>query len=1161
MARRDCILLTLSKLNYFTMGQKYRHLYHIGILLTVCTVMLTIPSCIDELYDLKNGISSEMVLGGDSLAVPLGSTDTIRLSDFLSTDDIKMLKTMENGGYGLTMKDSISVDVPKIDQASLKIDDQVFTQKKSVSFGEISMENFEIPAVSKTDTIDLNMSNISMAKFEIEPISSVETFTTKMSEYKLLSLNIPDTTVYGGTNNMLIDLTLPGNPGGSVEVPLPNPASPANVNTSNSINYRLKVPEGISNIDKIDLSDAPNALFVISIELVGADDILTAGTVMPDLTINPSDLFDFDIAQPNGIKFGPSEALTKANKYKVSKSLDINAFNINNEPSDGILTISKIITMVGNMTSTGLKVMSNNLVNVQGMDLKVSVSIRNVVIESMDFDIPTIQTPISGITNIDLENDIPTDIDSVKTVFFENPGSLSFSLVMDQLPEMINRAISIDQLSITFPDELVFEANQEGLAGHTYTIPNNKKNFDGALVRNIVLNLDKLNMSKIALDSKNRLVWKEDITYSGQLSFSGRINSKKIPTSDLEPKMALNVSSALVFNSAEVVTKDITKPLPAIKIPITLNFEIAEQVDSLNFVKIIDGTKIRVTLVKPKNLPENLTFTGDNIRIVFPPLFTFDPPLPLLNTYVIPDGPIPDFFELELDALNINQKLIAGRLNVSENIQVAGDIILKSGVVNSLDIDDLNSGYMYMTAETPALKIASTTVKLKNLSAEIADTTNLNIAMDNIPAEIVSLDSILLDNNATLQLSVNITNMPTLSTPLMANMTLNFPDLLQFTSGSVNASNQLVINEPFVNGKLSKTIGIKGLLFDGSKLNKTLSINEDVGFVGRVFVNNPSVSSTDLNSEPIEVNVDVKLSGIKFKSVFGKVDPGIPPVTTHVKLSDLPDFMKGEDVVLDITRPVIALETRSNLGIPIVAGMDLIPTKNNAEIKDGKLNLELNFPRSSSAAMDKISRFWIAPDSAGMPVNYVFVRSDIQNLFKTIPDEISFKVNAQADPNQEHFIDLTADYRMKVKYDVTVPMAFGKDLSIEICDTISDLDETIGEVALSGKKLELFGTIFNSIPLDLKLTITPLDSDNKPINVTPASQLVNSGTRDGSASSTALSVKLDDPDGLLKDIRGFELKFRATSNETVAGTAIKPENFVKADLKVRLNGGLKIGDK
>jgi len=1159
--KKDGNILTLSKLISFTMGQKHRHLYHIGLFMTACTVLLTIPSCIDELYDLKDGISSEMVLGGDSLALPLGSSDTIRLSDFLSTDDIEMLKTMENGGYGLTMKDSISVNVPKIDQSSLKIDDQLFTQKKSVSFGEISMENFEIPAISKTDTVDLGLGNFSLANFVIPHIGKNEAYSTKMSDYELQSLIIRDTTVYGGTDNMLSDLALPGDPGGSVEVPLPNPASPSNISTSNSLNYLISVPSGISNIDKIDLSDNPDAVFEVSIELVGADDILTAGTITPDLTINPSDLFDFEIDQPNGIKFGTSDALTKANNYKVSKTLDINAFNIEEDPTGGKLNLSKNITFIGTMTSSGMKVMSNNLVKVHGMDLKVSVSIRNVAIESMDFDIPTIQTQIAGITNIDLENEIPSDIGKVNTVFFEDPGNLTFALKMQNLPTMINRTITIDQLSITFPEEFVFEPNQEGLSGRTYTVPNSKKNFDPILGLTIALRLDEMNMSNIALDSKNKLVWGDDITYSGLFSFKGRINSKNIPTSELDTKMALNVSSALNFNSAEVITRNITKPLPSVNIPISVNVKIAEQVDSLNVVKIASGTKIRVTLVKPDNLPHNLTFTGDNIRIVFPPLFTFNPPLPLLNTYVIPDGPVPDYFELELDALNINQKLVAGKLDLSENISVAGNIILKSGVVNSLDIENLNSGKMYMTAETPALKIASTTVKLKSLNAEIADTTNLNISLDQIPAEIVSLDSILLENNATLQLSVNITNMPSLSTPLMANLTLNFPDLLQFTSGSVNASNQLVINEPFVNGKLSRTIGIKGLHFDGSKLNQVLSINEDIAFNGRVSVNNPSVNSSDLNSDPIEVNVDVRLTGIQFKSVYGKVDPGIDPVTTHVKLPDLPDFMKGEDVVLDITRPVIALETRSNLGIPIIAGLNLTPMKNNAEIVSGKQNLELEFPRSSSAAMDKISRFWIAPDSAGMPGNYKFIKTDIQNIFKTIPDEISFIVNAQADTEQEHYIDLTADYRIKVKYDVTVPMAFGKDLSIEICDTISDLDETIGEVALSGKRLELFGTILNSIPLDLRLTITPLDSDHKAINIPAATQLVNSGARDGSATSTALSVKLDDPDGLLKDVRGFELRFRASSNETVAGTPIKPENFVKADLKVRLNGGLKIGDK
>jgi hypothetical protein len=117
------------------MAHRNRICKNIRLGIALCTITIVVPSCIDELYNLNNGISSEMALGGDSLALPIGSTDTIRLSDFLSTDDIEMLKTMEDGGYGLTMKDSITLDVPKIDQASLKIDDQKFSQSQSVNFG------------------------------------------------------------------------------------------------------------------------------------------------------------------------------------------------------------------------------------------------------------------------------------------------------------------------------------------------------------------------------------------------------------------------------------------------------------------------------------------------------------------------------------------------------------------------------------------------------------------------------------------------------------------------------------------------------------------------------------------------------------------------------------------------------------------------------------------------------------------------------------------------------------------------------------------------------------------------------------------------------------------------------------------------------------------
>jgi hypothetical protein len=44
---------------------------------------------------------------------------------------------------------------------------------------------------------------------------------------------------------------------------------------------------------------------------------------------------------------------------------------------------------------------------------------------------------------------------------------------------------------------------------------------------------------------------------------------------------------------------------------------------------------------------------------------------------------------------------------------------------------------------------------------------------------------------------------------------------------------------------------------------------------------------------------------------------------------------------------------------------------------------------------------------------------------------------------------------MKVNYEVTIPLTFGKDLLLTIRDTIKDLDPSIGKQALAGNKLEL----------------------------------------------------------------------------------------------------------
>jgi len=1133
------------------MRQKQRFLKTVGIGVAAFSVMVVIPSCIDSLYDLKNGLSSEMGLGGDSLSVPLGGTDTLRLSDFLDSNDVAMLKTMEDGGYGITRKDSIDKSF-KVEPAS--IDDKTFSQSKTVSFGDISLENFKIPGVSVNSDISLSLSSISLGNFAIPAISKNESFSAGMSGYALTNPTISDLVVNGGKDNIFSGISLPPDPGVNppIELIIDDP-EPVSFSSTNNVTYNIDVPDGVTGINRIDLATNPNAKFIVSIELAGASNILTAGTITPNITLNPSDLFIFD-NPPTGniISFGSSDVLNASNGYKQTKTYNINAFNITDSPSGGKLNIAKSIVSNGSMSVTGAKAWSNKIAQVGNMNLIVKVSVIDVVIESMDFNIPTLQTNISGNTPFSINNTIPGEINKINTVLFNDPAKIVFDLNTLNLPTMVNKTITIDELKLNFPDEFIFEPTS-GLVGHTYTLTNVA--FNPAVGKKIELNIKELNMSGIPVTSGS-LNWSSGITYAGKVSFAGRINSKNIPTASNDTKMAIDVSSSLSFKSAEVTTNVISKALPNVSIPITMDVNIASQVKSLGVVNLNSGTKIRINIAKP-TLP--LTLSGNNIQIQFPSLFTFKPALPL-NTYTI-NGTIPDVIELELASLNINKPLTNGKLTLNENIVVSGGANLLAGNVSSSEIDGLSGKKLSLVATTSDLTIASTTVQLNSLTSNFADSTKLEFTVNDLPTEIVALDSIILSDNASLQLTVDITNMPAMSNPLMANLAINFPELLRFAPGSVDAQNKMIINQAFVNGKLTKTIPLKGLHFNGQNLNGQLNINEKLKFDVGVSVNEPNVNSSDLNGNPIGVTVQVKLTGISFKSVYGKVDPGIDPITNDVSLSDLPDFMKGEDVVLDITKPIIALETQSNLGLPVNATMTLIPMKNGSEVPNSKQTVVLNIPKASSANDSKKTYFWIAPDSAGMPQNYLYVPAEIQTLFKIIPDNIKFKVDVQSDMSQQHFVNLNVDYKIKVKYDVTVPMAFGKDLSIVIRDTITDLDESIGKIAFSGKGMELYGTFWNSIPLELELQVKPLDGDNQYIPVVPATQIINAGAYDGSANETNLLIKLNDPDGLLKDVRGFEMVFKATSNETVAGTPIKPDNFVKADLKVRLNGGIKIGDK
>jgi len=399
-------------------------------------------------------------------------------------------------------------------------------------------------------------------------------------------------------------------------------------------------------------------------------------------------------------------------------------------------------------------------------------------------------------------------------------------------------------LAITFPEEFKLK-DSPNVNGQSYTLNNLSFAPEDGYQVDISLNHFDLSKRKI---TDGQLKWDGVIQYTGNMSLEGRINSEVLGASQ-NTRMGVNLGSSLTYNSATVVTNDILKNVnESDSINISLDIDIAEQVERLGTVTITPGTKIQIGIDQPE-LP--LDLTGNNLRINFPDLFKFKSDIPTLQpgmgNYYLIDGPIPKTIELELEALNINQDLINGILKLKKGIKLSGGVKLLAGEVNSTEINGLSGKNLEIEATVPDLTIESTSIQLKTLEANnYIDSTTLDIVINPLPEEIISLDSVILDDNAYLDLTIDITNMPDLSSKLMANMQLDFPQLINFAPNIVDAKNCLTINEAFTvdhdlnKASLHKRIGIKGFKFNNEDLDGKLEIHKKVKFDFGVSAVNPS---------------------------------------------------------------------------------------------------------------------------------------------------------------------------------------------------------------------------------------------------------------------------------------------------------------------------------
>ena len=1127
-------------------------------------LMLLTYSCKDPVYDIKKkGIDTEIKVGGDSLAIPIGKTDTLKLSDFLNADDLEFLKTMENGGYGFTMSDSIPPmeDLLKnLDKSKLSFADQVFNQSTSLNFGDLDIGDFKIPGIVMKDTMSMNIPKVEIG--DISPTVNIQKdFEINVKDYAPdeTKLTIANIDKESREDSVIAHIVDPNNiyQGGNI-IPLPFktdvPRSFGNLSTA--LNQSIDVPEGIVNIYQIDLE--AGATLEISLELTDAAlSLEDQSEIIPNLTIDPTNLFYFglqDIAN-HPIQFDNTNKLTKFNSYKATKSIPIQALKNLPAAVNGKINLNNTVTVSGTFTADGA-VRVNKIQDAKAIDFVIKIQIKGMKIKNMDFDIPTVNTVLDGNSSFSINNSsIPEQVKTINKVYFgKTAGSpLNKNLVItikpENLPVMDPSSIyKIENLKLTFPNNFKFAS----LAGSVYdagTVTLDKTNG-----YTIELNLTEVDLSQVPITNKT-LAWNGQISYSGKMTMSGRMQSMNI-SKTINPAIKLNSQSAIKLTSADVTTNDIVEKISSSVIPINFNVDISDQVASLGVVNIKPGAKMRLDITKP-TLP--LTMKSSGIKIKFTDLFEFQPHANLSNNEYTITGDIPDFIELELKALRINKNLQNGKLIIKDSVSLGGDIKLLSGNVNSSQIESLNNKEIIYQATINDMSIESTSIQLKTLEASYSDKTTLNMAFD-IPAEIYSLDSLLLKSGASLKMDVNIQNLPNLgANPLNAEIKLKFPSMLMFSPGQVNANNELTIKRAFVNGKLSETINLKGLKFNGSPLAGKLNLNEEVGFDVKVSIVDPVVNSSDLSGVDIKAGVTATIKGLSIQHAYGKFNYNFGDLIKDqvVSLSDIPEMLRGDDVVLDIANPVISISTESNIGIPVDAELGLTQVKNGTDLTDNKISFNFSLPKTSSSSVFTKSAYWISPSSSGMPAGYQYINKNVSNLFKPVPDAIKINIKPTINMSQQHFIDLMANYKLKVKYDIKIPFAFGKDLNITLKDTmeVDNLDLSGLDVSTGG--LELLAKITNSIPLDLKLSLKLMKA-NGDIIATTTDATILAGAPNGNGVVSDLKINIADNLENLKELKKIEMVFKASSNATVAGTPIKPSNFLKAELKARVLGGIKV---
>lgn len=322
---------------------------------------------------------------------------------------------------------------------------------------------------------------------------------------------------------------------------------------------------------------------------------------------------------------------------------------------------------------------------------------------------------------------------------------------------------------------------------------------------------------------------------------------------------------------------------------------------------------------------------------------------------------------------------------------------------------------------------------------------------------------------------------------------------------------------------------------------------------------------TTVEAIPNEIvaDIDISISSLIVKTALVKVDPDIVIDPFISNVGELPDFLSGDDVVLDLYNPVLKLNIDNHTPLKLNLNADIMSYK-GADHRTTHVG-NANGGEAIALTPSGMNRLYISRTGEGVPTGFAsVVVPDFSSLISIVPDRIGVEnIDVEA---ADEFVTLTSGGRYNVVYDfeLAAALAFGKEVKIVYSTDFTGWNETFNpndeSFALEIRDADVKFDFVNMIPMTISLDAAAIDVDG---NVIPGIKVtLNGDIPAGSVekpSTSALTLNLEGSAEQMRKLDGLRLNLTGSDPGTMSGVCLNKNQGVQfKNMKIRLQAKMDI---